>query len=141
MQCPKCKSTVPDDSNFCEICGIELRKMPEKQPSPSSDIRKPAEQPPSQDMAPGDNYDKIMTVKNWITMFIILIIPLVNFIMIIVWALGSSVNKNKQNYIRAMLLITLIMMILSGVIALILLIISLISGGDFLSSIPFLQGG
>ena len=38
-----------------------------------------------------------VTVGEWIVTFIILAIPLVNLIMLFVWAFGGDVNINKQN--------------------------------------------
>lgn len=28
MKCPKCNSTLPDDSEFCQFCGIRIKKKP-----------------------------------------------------------------------------------------------------------------
>ena len=45
-----------------------------------------------------------VTVGEWIVTFIILAIPLVNLIMLFVWAFGGDVNINKQNYAKASLI-------------------------------------
>jgi uncharacterized membrane protein YsdA (DUF1294 family) len=51
-----------------------------------------------------------MSVGQYLLMFILLAIPIVNIIMIIAWSFGKnpSVNKNKRNYARAMLIMGLI---------------------------------
>jgi len=41
-------------------------------------------------------------------MFFLSAIPIVGFIMLMVWAFGGSVNLNKKNYARAILLLSLI---------------------------------
>ncbi|MDO3679089.1 hypothetical protein [Paenibacillus ehimensis] len=46
----------------------------------------------------------IMTVKDWLITMLILIIPLVNLIMLFVWAFGGGANPNKSNYAKAALL-------------------------------------
>ena len=46
-------------------------------------------------------------------MFLLLCIPLVNFILLLVWSFGGSVNQNKKNYARATLLLMVIAIVLS----------------------------
>jgi len=53
-----------------------------------------------------------MTVGQYILMFIVLAIPLVNIIMLFVWAFGSNVNLNRKNYCRAALIMALIGIVL-----------------------------
>lgn len=138
MKCNKCGSSIPNDSNFCEICGSPVSKQAPQAPPPPQ--VKHSASPPEQihHQSRKDPREEVMTVKGWIGMFIIMMIPLLNFIMLLVWALGGNVNKNKQNYIRAIIIFSIIITILAGIIALILLLISLIFGGEFLSNIPFL---
>ena len=45
-----------------------------------------------------------ISVGEWIITFIILAIPLVNIIMLFVWAFGGGVNLSKKNYARASLI-------------------------------------
>ncbi|TDF98349.1 hypothetical protein E1757_11565 [Paenibacillus piri] len=54
----------------------------------------------------------IMTVKDWILTFIISIIPLVNIIMLFVWAFVDGTNPNKRNYARASLIMAAIVIVL-----------------------------
>ncbi|MBR6823777.1 MAG: hypothetical protein IKM70_01745 [Firmicutes bacterium] len=58
-----------------------------------------------------------MTVGGWIKTQLILMIPLVNIIMVFVWAFGDG-NKSRKNYFRAQLLLTLIITVLFFVLAL-----------------------
>ena len=62
-----------------------------------------------------------MKVGEYILMFILTGIPLVGFILLLVWAFGSSTNTNKKNYARAVLILGLI-----GVVLYVLLMITLI---------------
>lgn len=55
-----------------------------------------------------DYRDEVMTLKDWIITLLILIIPLVNIIMMFVWAFSSSENRNRSNFAKAYLVITLI---------------------------------
>lgn len=64
-----------------------------------------------------DQREKVMTVKNWLVTSLILIIPIVNIVMLFVWAFGDSANKNKANYAKASLLMILIVIVLYAIIA------------------------
>ncbi len=46
-----------------------------------------------------------VTVKEWIITMLILMIPLVNIVMVFVWAFGGGTNLSKANYFKAMLII------------------------------------
>lgn len=54
-----------------------------------------------------------LSIGNYLVMMIVSAIPLVGLIMTLIWAFGSSTNKNKQNYARAMLILMLIGIVLS----------------------------
>ncbi|MGG1514199.1 hypothetical protein ABE504_02220 [Paenibacillus oryzisoli] len=66
-----------------------------------------------------DPREQVMTVKNWLITSLIMCIPLVNIIMLFVWAFGDGTNKNKANYAKAGLLLMLIVLVLYAVIAII----------------------
>ena len=55
-----------------------------------------------------DNTNKVLSVGEYIGMFILSAIPVVNIICWIVWLLGSNVNKNKRNYVIAQIVMTII---------------------------------
>lgn len=46
-----------------------------------------------------------MTLKDWIITLLLQAIPLVGFILLIVWAVDNNTNINKQNWARATLII------------------------------------
>jgi hypothetical protein len=56
-----------------------------------------------------ESYDTLfdtspMSVKDWFITILILAIPVVNIVMYLVWAFGSSGNLNRRNFCRATLL-------------------------------------
>ena len=51
-------------------------------------------------------------IGQYMGMFILMLIPLVNIIMIFTWAFGGSVNLNKKNMARAILIMALILIAL-----------------------------
>ncbi|MEO8205520.1 MAG: hypothetical protein ABI615_05015 [Chthoniobacterales bacterium] len=67
------------------------------------------------------NENQEVTVGNWIVTFILLAIPIVNIIMLIIWAIGNDVLPSKRNYARAAL-------ILFGVFVVIGILVGLLGG-------------
>lgn len=70
--------------------------------------------------------DDVMSVGDYVITMLIMALPLVGFIMTLVWAFGSSVNANKKNFCRA----TLIWMII-GIAISVIMIIVLVATGAF----------
>ena len=54
----------------------------------------------------------VMTVGNWIITMLIMCIPLVNIIMLIVWAASSTENPNRKNWAVAQLIFMAVFVIL-----------------------------
>ncbi len=63
-------------------------------------VNRPSEQ--SYRSSPGDA--PVMSIGNWIVTMLIMIIPLVNIIMLIVWAASSTENPNRKNWAVAQLI-------------------------------------
>lgn len=61
---------------------------------------------------------QILTIGNWIVTFILLAIPLVNIIMLIIWAASSSENPNRKNFAIASIIMWAIAIVL-GIFAII----------------------
>ena len=58
------------------------------------------------------NEQKIPSVGDWMITLLILSIPLVNFIVLLVWAFSSGTDPIKANFSKAALLWLLIIMLL-----------------------------
>lgn len=61
-----------------------------------------------------DFYDNsVMSVRQWIAVLGIMIIPVVNIIMIFWWAFSNkeTINSNKVNWARAMLIVLTVLLI------------------------------
>ena len=65
--------------------------------------------------------EKIEPLPVWkfIGMFILTVIPIIGFIMILVWSFAGSFNRNTRNYARAVFILGLISFILSVVLIII----------------------
>jgi hypothetical protein len=50
----------------------------------------------------------VVTILDWIVTFILMIIPIINFVMLFVWAFGGGVSESKANWAKAKLIMWLI---------------------------------
>ena len=55
----------------------------------------------------------VVSIKEWVLTNLILMIPLVNIVMTLVWAFGSNTNPNKANYFKAALILFVIYLVLA----------------------------
>lgn len=58
-----------------------------------------------------------MTIGMYIGAFFLMCIPIANFILLIVWAAGGTVNQSKRNLARAVLILYGICIVLGIVLA------------------------
>ena len=63
---------------------------------------------------------KPVSIGNWILTFILLAIPLVNLIMLIVWAVSGSTNPSKKTFAQAYFVLLAILFCIGVLLALIL---------------------
>ncbi len=140
MFCPNCGTKNPPDAKFCESCGTNLATAapaappaqaaapPAAPPPPPAVAAAPAYQqqpppPPPQTQYQQAQYqqpayaqpslDAPMSVGGYMLTLFLLGLPIAGFILMLVWAFGSNVNKNKKNLCRAMLIFALIAIVLT----------------------------
>ena len=65
----------------------------------------------------GHQQAPIVSVKEWLITNLIMMIPLVNIVMMLVWAFSSNTNPNKANYFKAALILFAIVMVIYLVLA------------------------
>lgn len=65
-----------------------------------------------------DKYE-IMSVKDWVITLLLLVIPIVNIILLFVWAFSGDTNENKKNYCKAQLIMLAIILGINIIIAII----------------------
>ena len=68
----------------------------------------------------GHQQAPVVSVKEWLLTNLIMMIPLVNLIMMLVWAFGSNTNPNKANYFKATLILFAILMAIYLVLAVVI---------------------
>jgi len=59
-----------------------------------------------------ENQSKTVSVGEWLLTNVVMMIPFINFILMIVWAFSESIPKSKQNWAKANLIFMIIMMVL-----------------------------
>ncbi|MHB1484172.1 MAG: zinc-ribbon domain-containing protein [Saccharofermentanales bacterium] len=107
--CNSCGASMDANASFCTNCGTTVN-------NPAQPLQQPYYQPAQPAFQNNFiNNDQPLGIGQYIGMFILMGIPLVGFILTLVWAFGSNVNTNKKNYARAVLIL--------GVIAGILMVI------------------
>ena len=65
----------------------------------------------------GHQQAPVVSIKEWLLTNLILMIPLVNIVMMLVWAFSSNTNPNKANYFKAALILFAIVMVIYLVLA------------------------
>lgn len=138
MFCTSCGKQIPDGSKFCEFCGANQQSdsvnKSEQSSSSSSNIQSSPKEdtqvttgndnrnnnqqvtPPQSTgtqtarphSPPVNAYTAPLSIGKYLLMFIVLMVPLLNLIMLFIWAFGSTNNINKKNFARAGLIMVLI---------------------------------
>jgi hypothetical protein len=150
MFCANCGIKLPDGAKFCGGCGANTEPVqpaytasaepaPMRPNQPLSVYPPPAQTAPSYQQAytppqsaaySGRPGDVPLRVGQYIGMFLLMCVPILNIILLFVWGFGSSVNLNKKNFARASLILCAIM-----------LVFWIVAGKVFLDSLGSIMGG
>jgi len=133
MFCENCGKNLPDGAKFCNGCGAKTEAVQPAyaaaaEPAPARPAPPPpvyaqpqaqtayapgqtyAQQPPAYSGQPGS---EPLRVGQYIGMLLLMCVPILGVILLFMWGFGSSVNLNKKNYARAMLIVSAIGIVLS----------------------------
>jgi uncharacterized membrane protein YvbJ len=95
---------MADNAAFCGNCGAKAETENNTATQQVNQI--PVTQPVYTNM--GRSLTEPLSVKDYVIMFLLLMIPIANIILLFVWGFDSSTNLNKSNFAKAYLIMILI---------------------------------
>lgn len=121
--CTNCGTENKDGAKFCVSCGSGLSGRGAAQggafrggAAPAGYQNTASANPGAVYAVPDQDRDQVMGLGAWLLVFLLMIIPIVNIICLIVWAVSGKTNRNKQNMARA----AIIWMVIGIVLAMLL---------------------
>lgn len=76
-----------------------------------------------------NHYDEIVSVKEWLGSLALLLIPIVNIVLMFVWAFSTDVKKSKSNFFKANLILTAIILGIYIVVLILIFVFAAVLGG------------
>lgn len=124
MTCNNCGQNNPENVAFCSNCGTKLSE----DTAPVQPVAAPVQQPvqPAAPTVPYEN--KPLSPWAYLGYQILFSIPLVGFILLIVFSTGAARNINLRNFARSYWCAVLVILILGIVLAIVGLILSMVFG-------------
>jgi len=114
MFCGNCGSSLPEGSKFCGSCGTKTEMQPvysATQGQTAPPITPPVSPRPTISpqnpyaYSPQQSESQPLSVRQYIVMFLLLCVPILNIILLLKWSFGASVNPSKRNFARASLIL------------------------------------
>ena len=132
MNCPVCGTELEQGTKFCANCGASLQEAPiaAAQPAPQTASQERPAQTNATPIIPAQF--KPIGAWGYVGYNLLYSIPVVGFIMLIVFALSNG-NYNRRNYARSyfcVMLITAIIAIVTLIIGLLLMILGVVSANE-----------
>lgn len=138
MFCENCNEKIPEGSVFCTYCGTkQTGNRAAGQTGSVGQTHQPAERiniPPPVQNAPRPVYTQqtsqsseeldLITMGQYLIMYLIMAIPVAGIVMLFIWAFGSEAGPNKRNFARSYLVMMLIAIGISIIMIIVMLIIS-----------------
>ncbi len=120
--CPRCGKTLAANAVFCSNCGANLNGEPAPAPK--------APTAPIADTTP-------LKTTDYLLMFLLMCVPIVSFIIFMIWAFSGGTNVNRRNFSRAYLLYYVIAFALGIIIGLGFAIFSMALGVSIMEELMY----
>lgn len=104
--CNHCGASVDEEDRFCTVCGKPITAGDGAEQPKASHAESQKKEEPHLDTEP-------ITVGGFLIMFLIMCIPVVNLVVLLLWAFGRNGNVNRRNFSRAALVYIAIGIVLS----------------------------
>lgn len=121
MFCVKCGNDLPEGTKFCGSCGermdsLSVESDPEivvetpalQQPAYAATQPAYATPQPHQQGVPSHYRTEPLSVGNYVGTLLLLCVPILGFVLSLIWAFDGSTNINKKNLARAILILGVI---------------------------------
>ena len=123
MFCQNCGAQMSANERTCRRCGTPVRQAGYNQ----TYYAQPAE---------GYHREEHVSTGGWIGINFLMIIPIVNIILLIVWAFGGSRQRSLQTWARAKLVLLLISILIT--VAVIVILIALgVNVSDMMKNVKY----
>jgi len=101
MICSKCGSETTEHMNFCIKCGEALKPademlIPERQNQTETN--------PVADENKKTSLTEVLTLKDFIIMQLLMMIPIANYIFLFMWGFSDNQNLNKKHFAQSQLI-------------------------------------
>lgn len=119
MKCHTCgRQTQNESANFCDYCGASFREQ--AQATPVSGMGQPLfSRPYTAESVPNTSTgtqqaaaEQPTSLLGWLWMYIILLIPLANIAMLLIWVFSDTTPVSKKNWAKATLIFLVFVFIL-----------------------------
>ena len=118
--CRNCGTSLEDDAKFCTSCGFPIEVNTNAQSQQATTQAQPqilsqsyqSQHPQYQSTyVSSDIQNDPLSVGEWMLTILVLAIPIVNLVMLFVWAFGSG-NISRKNYCKASLIFAAIFIVI-----------------------------
>ena len=126
--CKNCGYSAKDTDQFCFQCGQPLEDKTEQNTDQTAYETQNNN---------AENVDKPLSIKDYLIVFLIMMIPIANIIMLLIWAFDKKANTNRRNFARAGLIYMIIWYVLGILLAIVIFISLAIYGERWIDQIQY----
>ena len=116
MVCNTCGRQVQNEAaNFCEYCGASVREKSSYRNNPSAESEYSNPQTVNStgiNTLKSTEKEQTITFFEWIRFYAVLLVPIANIVMLVIWAFSYDTPVNKKNWARATLIFMVVLFLL-----------------------------